>query len=238
MPILWTRDGTQRVLWEPTTDLICSACREPLEVKPPSLGTVNFSFDFVEPDPLTRGEYWYLHKKCARIEDRLQVNWGWHSLAWVLGGDKTMTYYFGNLRQYLRKRMPDGCYDQLYAAWLPAIKPQAARRLALQSPRQRQDAPPPQKPPTFPARPGVVYILLAEGTPRIKIGRSAVAPVRFETLQTASPYPLRHLRAIPSQDAVRLETMLHRRYAQYRKHREWFELPVEILEALLREDFP
>jgi hypothetical protein len=91
--------------------------------------------------------------------------------------------------------------------------------------------------PLPPLSPGIVYILHAQGTPRIKIGYTSALTVRLETLQTASPYPLRVLRSIPTQYAVALEAALHRRYASYRKHGEWFELPMAILQELLSEAF-
>jgi hypothetical protein len=87
------------------------------------------------------------------------------------------------------------------------------------------------------SQPGFVYILLAEGTQRIKIGRSFSASVRIETLQTASPYPLKLLRSIASDNVIVLETLLHRRYRTYRRHREWFDLPYDLLMELLHEDF-
>lgn len=87
------------------------------------------------------------------------------------------------------------------------------------------------------AQAGIVYLILAEGTPRVKIGRSVSAQVRFHSLRTASPFPLRLLRSIPTGNCVALERRLHQRYAVYRQHGEWFDLPQEVLAQLLREDF-
>lgn len=84
---------------------------------------------------------------------------------------------------------------------------------------------------------GIVYILHAEGTERIKIGRTTLAEPRIKDLQTASPFPLTVLRKIPTQDIAQLERALHTRYAPYRQHREWFTLPVHLLMALLDEQF-
>jgi hypothetical protein len=87
--------------------------------------------------------------------------------------------------------------------------------------------------------PGVVYAIWAEDTDRIKIGRSASAHIRLETFQTASPFPLRLLREIQTHDTVALESALHRRYATYRRHGEWFELPIRVQQELLwDESFP
>ena len=84
---------------------------------------------------------------------------------------------------------------------------------------------------------GSVYILHAEGTNRVKIGRSVATSQRFANLHTASPYPLQLLREIITADAVALERDLHRQYAKYRRHREWFEFPPDILQTLLVADF-
>jgi hypothetical protein len=83
----------------------------------------------------------------------------------------------------------------------------------------------------------VVSIFQADGTTRIKIGRSGSLEKRQHAVHTASPFSIRLLRAIETDNAVRLETMLHKRYQPYRRHREWFELPPEVLEALLHESF-
>ncbi len=87
------------------------------------------------------------------------------------------------------------------------------------------------------AQRGVVYLLLAQGTARLKIGRTGTGPGRLASLKTASPFPLQLLRRIETTDAVSLETLLHRRYRRYRVHLEWFELPPDILAALLLEPF-
>jgi Meiotically up-regulated gene 113 len=83
----------------------------------------------------------------------------------------------------------------------------------------------------------VVYIYQAEGTARIKIGWSRRLKQRSNTLQTSSPFPLHLLRAIDVEDGASLEATLHERYRLYRQYREWFELPKDVLEALLLEDF-
>lgn len=103
--------------------------------------------------------------------------------------------------------------------------------------RDTRALPAPQFKSQMQPRPGQVYLLQAEGTQRIKIGRSTSAALRFESLRTASPFPLVLLRTIAAQDCVALEAALHRRYARYRQHREWFDLPAYILDALLKEDF-
>jgi len=84
----------------------------------------------------------------------------------------------------------------------------------------------------------VVYIFQAEGTTRVKIGRSGSLQQRQHAIHTASPFPIQLVRAIETKNAVALETLLHHRYKAYRRHREWFELPADVLSALLEERFP
>jgi hypothetical protein len=139
MPII-RLSGNRGVLWEPTTDLLCTYCREPIDIYTLYENhenwreVANFMFEFGTrgDDPLSRGEYFYLHKRCARIEGGLiregaELHWGWHPIGWVLGIDKTMLWTAGNLGKHLKKRMPPGVYDRLYEAWLPAIKPAKSR---------------------------------------------------------------------------------------------------------------
>lgn len=127
MPLLALRDGRGMVQWEPTTDLICSGCRAPLEICPKALETVNFMFDLKDYEALERGKYWYLHKPCTRIEDLLVVQWGWHPMGLVLGTDRFLKDTWGNLARHLKKHMAPGVYDTLYAQWLPAMKPARPR---------------------------------------------------------------------------------------------------------------
>lgn len=241
MPVI-ALSGGRGVLWEPTTDLLCTYCRKPVDVSTlmkPTIEAANFVFDFGTPpdDPLRRGEYWYLHKRCSRIEGGLiregaTIHWGMHPMGWVLGIDKHIMNGFGDLSKHLSKRMPPGVYDSLYSAWEPAIPVRFRKRVQRSALHSIPEAVVPML-----VRPGIVYILQAAGTPRIKIGRTTMAPIRLETLQTASPYPLLTLRTIPATDGVYLETLLHRRYDRYRRHGEWFELPHALLEALLQEQF-
>jgi hypothetical protein len=85
--------------------------------------------------------------------------------------------------------------------------------------------------------PGYVYVIDAVGSGRVKIGRTATPLARLETLDTASPYDLKILRQIKTPDAAELENQLHTRYAQYKVRREWYALPLDVLDQLLQEDF-
>lgn len=68
---------------------------------------------------------------------------------------------------------------------------------------------------------------------RVKIGRSSDIQVRLRTLQTGSPYDLKLMGWIESDDDKQLELRLHERYSDQRIHREWFYLqPEDVLNEL------
>jgi hypothetical protein len=96
MILLPLRDN--RVLeWEPTTDLLCTVCREPLDIftlLQNTLDCVNFLFDAQPafPGQLAQGDYFYLHKRCSRIYGALiregaDIAWAWYEMRYVLGLD-------------------------------------------------------------------------------------------------------------------------------------------------------
>jgi hypothetical protein len=66
----------------------------------------------------------------------------------------------------------------------------------------------------------LVYFVRAEGCGAIKIGVSYDIVRRFEELQSASPVRLEILGAIPG--GIPEEARLHRRFAKYRLHAEWY----------------
>lgn len=70
---------------------------------------------------------------------------------------------------------------------------------------------------------GYVYLIHAEGTDRYKIGRSVNPVVRLEQLKGQSPYPLRIIECFWSPDAIADEIGIHKMFAEYRAHGEWFE---------------
>lgn len=81
-------------------------------------------------------------------------------------------------------------------------------------------------------RRGLVYLIHALDTPRYKIGKTTVIDIRAETLNRQSPYPVEIVALIPSEDITTDEGALHQRYAAYRVHGEWFELPPEAVEEI------
>jgi len=62
---------------------------------------------------------------------------------------------------------------------------------------------------------------------RVKIGYSGDIHVRLCTLRTGSPYDLKLMGWIESDNDKQLETALHDRYADQRIHLEWFYLEPE-----------
>lgn len=72
-----------------------------------------------------------------------------------------------------------------------------------------------------------VYIIEAVGSGRCKIGVTNDVPTRIKGLQTGSPFPLRVLAVIEGGED--LEKFIHKQFAKFRKHGEWFEIPPAIL---------
>lgn len=68
---------------------------------------------------------------------------------------------------------------------------------------------------------------------RVKIGRSKDIQVRLRALQTGSPYDLKLMGWIESNDDAQLEQELHERYSEQHIRLEWFYLePEDVLGEL------
>ena len=78
----------------------------------------------------------------------------------------------------------------------------------------------------------VYFIQAATGGP-IKIGVSSDVKKRLTALQMCCPVPLRVLHTIPG-GGHSLETELHKRFAAWRLHGEWFDNVGELM-ALIRD---
>ena len=78
----------------------------------------------------------------------------------------------------------------------------------------------------------VYFIQGIEGGP-IKIGRARKPQIRLRVFQIACPIRLRILGVMEGD--LETETKLHRRFATYRLHGEWFQVSPELL-ALIREN--
>jgi len=82
---------------------------------------------------------------------------------------------------------------------------------------------------------GFIYLAWAVGTSRYKIGLTENAVGRIQQLNSSvsTPYPIRLIHCISSNDMVRHEQHLHNTYSAYRVHKEWFELPPEIIMQIM-----
>src|SRR5688500_14602365 len=68
---------------------------------------------------------------------------------------------------------------------------------------------------------------------RVKIGRSGDIQIRLRTLQTGSPYDLKLMGWIESNNDKQLELELHEQYSDRRIRLEWFNLqPEDVLNEL------
>lgn len=75
---------------------------------------------------------------------------------------------------------------------------------------------------------GYVYIIGSEdGTGYFKVGRSCDVERRLKEIQAYSPLPLRAWNKIHFPDVEAAESLFHDMWASYRKHGEWFDLPLD-----------
>lgn len=80
-----------------------------------------------------------------------------------------------------------------------------------------------------------VYLIGSAGSPLVKIGWTGNPEQRLRNLQTGSPVPLQLL-AVFEGGAI-VEAELHRRFADKRRHGEWFDLgpdPVGVVSPFVR----
>lgn len=104
-------------------------------------------------------------------------------------------------------------------------------------PRARPAEPAAQIPIQKPAPKPSTYLIGIEGSPLVKIGYTGGDPKkRLANLQTGVPMELALLHTWPGDH----EGGLHRRFAQYRKRGEWFDLtslgdPVAVVQAAIDE---
>lgn len=71
-------------------------------------------------------------------------------------------------------------------------------------------------------RSGYVYFIRAANSGLIKIGRAKDPQRRLAALRTGSADVLTVLKIVATDDARQLERDLHRRFAPWRQHGEWF----------------
>ena len=116
--LLRTTDG-RFVLFEPTTELICAACRMPVDIYTLGQDTMDrphFMFD-LRTEGLSKGDYWYFHKRCDRLSGSLDVSWGWHEMDYVLGVNKALQRMWGKFE----KRIPQATWERLTTDWGAAM---------------------------------------------------------------------------------------------------------------------
>lgn len=79
---------------------------------------------------------------------------------------------------------------------------------------------------TGPTQEGYVY-LINMNNEFYKIGYASDVAQRFGSIQTSTPYKLELLHVIITENAPKLEDLLHQRYASKRGRGEWFRLDEE-----------
>ncbi len=82
------------------------------------------------------------------------------------------------------------------------------------------------------AKSGFIYVVLAKGTNRLKIGWTADSTLgRLQDLQVACPFPLELLAVLPG--SMLDERKFHARFRRFRVHGEWFEASTPVLDFIL-----
>jgi hypothetical protein len=196
---------------------VCMFCQQPFQrqlVLWGRAGDVLVSFR----ESAALGRYAYGHEDCAASR-RFPDEAARCSIRQLLNYEYSSRFDI----ELIRSMLPLAIVHRIHLEWHPA--PSQTEKAAPQpttSPREHE-------------REGMVYVLHAQGTGRIKIGHSANFGVRLSTLQTASPYPLIVVKVIRTADHATLERHLHERFAAYRQHGEWFELPNDVLLSFLGE---
>jgi hypothetical protein len=79
------------------------------------------------------------------------------------------------------------------------------------------------------------YIYLLKTGTYYKIGISQNVGRRIKQIKNASPYETEIVTSAKVENAELLEKQLHARYAEYYIRGEWFELPIDIANALIIE---
>lgn len=80
-----------------------------------------------------------------------------------------------------------------------------------------------------------VYLIGSSGSPLVKIGCTDNPERRLRHLQTGSPLPLQLLALF--EGGFLVEAALHRRFADKRRHGEWFDLgpnPVDVVSPFVK----
>lgn len=78
---------------------------------------------------------------------------------------------------------------------------------------------------------GYVYLVKDTVNNTYKIGVSKDINKRLKTLQTGNSSNLELILSFKAEHPYRLESMLHRKFAEYRERNEWFKLPKDIVDS-------
>jgi 5-methylcytosine-specific restriction endonuclease McrA len=121
------------ITWEPTEELLCSACRESFNPTE-SLKTVFFMFDYVKNREWPRNrrpvsDYWYFHEGCRSITKRLKdmganIRWLHYDMPYILGfyidrdGYRTIV----KDREKHHEWFKPGVYDTIVEQWRSTLK--------------------------------------------------------------------------------------------------------------------
>jgi hypothetical protein len=79
-----------------------------------------------------------------------------------------------------------------------------------------------------------VYVLATEDFKFIKIGTTKSIKQRIRNIQSGCPFPLNFWTCIRTPKAKEVEKYLHSAYSKYRTNGEWFCLPDNKLDELLK----
>lgn len=80
---------------------------------------------------------------------------------------------------------------------------------------------------------GYVYFILSEQSKSVKIGYSSTPEKRLDNLQTGSPVQLKLIGKLQATKSD--EASFHAHYQEYRTHGEWFALPQDEIDAIVRD---
>lgn len=84
---------------------------------------------------------------------------------------------------------------------------------------------------------GLVYFLRQKGMPYIKIGVTIDLPRRIEEMYSCFPLGVDVIGTIRSNDYLRIELDLHKKYKNKRLNGEWFDISEdEVMEDVFRHD--
>jgi hypothetical protein len=76
-----------------------------------------------------------------------------------------------------------------------------------------------------PRKPAAGFVYLIESAAGLyKIGRTANVQARLKLIATSSPHPVNVKHSFKTKDSIKAEALLHAKFANYRRHGEWFDL--------------